>query len=273
MPKVYVGAYEKSLKGKATPVKALSVAPLAAPVASEFAETVTLWPTLRSPAPISTSNKYDAFSGFDDDDETEVVKALAALSPNVMKSSDRSLPQRVKRYRQRDARPLDVAHVNAIARDVRQGKITLPEVDLESDAEFTCLWALVDSGAGANVARKSHFPHSEPVDAPAITLSAANGELIPNIGAHRVYSRHRDGTQTSRVFYHANVDMPILSVTELTQEGESGTETRFRKRDGIMVDNATGRRRHFLKRKGVYFIKLYAKKSGHQNSGFTQPEM
>ena len=115
--------------------------------------------------------------------------------------------------------------------------------------------------------------HSEPVDAPAIKLSAANGEIIPNIGAHRVYTRHRDGTLTSRVFYHADVDMPILSVTELTQEGESGTEVRFRKKDGLMVDNSTGRRQHFVRRKGVYLIKLYVSKTGSTNSGFTRPEM
>ena len=276
VPKDYVGAYEKSLASqsstKRTAVKALSVAPVTSP-APEFDETVSLWPTLRSPAPIATSNKYATFADSDDEDETEVVKALAALSPNVMRSSDRSLPQRVKKSRQRDSRPLDVAHIKAIARDVRQGKITLPEIDLESDAEYTCVWALVDSGAGANVSRKTDFPNSEPVEGPAIKLSAANGEIIPNIGAHRVYTRHRDGTQTSRVFYHADVEMPILSVTELTKEGESGTEVRFRRKDGIMVDNTSGRRQHFVKRKGVYFIKLYVNKPGSNTSGFTRPEM
>ena len=85
-----------------------------------------------------------------------------------------------------------------------------------------------------------------------IKLNAANGEVNPNIGTHRVYTRHRDGTLTSRIFYHADVDMPILSITELTQEGESETEIRFRKKDGLMVDNSTGRRQHFVRRREVY---------------------
>ena len=274
VPKDYVGAYERSLKDKPknTPVRAVGVSSMSeAP--TEFRETVPLWPTLKSPVPISTSNKYAVFSDDDDDDdESEVVKALSALTPNVTTSSVKSKPQSVRRSQLRD-RPLDFAHVNAIARDVKQGKINLPEVDLESDAEYTCLWALVDSGAGANAARKRHLPLAEPVAAPAITLSAANGEVVPNDGAHCVDSMHRDGTKTSRVFYHANVDMPILAVSELTKEGEHGSEIRFRRKDGIMIDNATGRRQHFVKRKGVYFIKLYVRKSGGANSGFTRPVM
>ena len=276
MPKDYQGAYEKAMAAKkATQIKAAIASPtLSSNDGAEFAETNhLLFPTLKMPPPkppVVTSNHYAAFSdGDDDDDESEVMKALAALTPNITKASAKTSQAK----RSKSNRPLDVAHVNAIAKEVKQGKISLPDVDLDSDAAYTCLWALVDSGAGANVARKNHFKKSQRVVAPDISLSAANGEIIPNDGAHSVETVHRDGTTTSRIFYMANVDMPILSVTELTKEGSLGSEVRFRKRDGLMVDNATGRRHHFVKRKGVYFIKLYVPNDSEHHSGFSRPDM
>ena len=73
-----------------------------------------------------------------------------------------------------------------------------------------------------------------------MTLSTANGEIIPNGGAHCVETMHGDGMNSSKVLYMANVDMPILAVTELTKEGTFGSEVRFRKKDGLIVHNATG---------------------------------
>ena len=63
--------------------------------------------------------------------------------------------------------------------------------------------------------------------------------------------------------------MPILAVTELTKEGELGSEVRFRIKDGVIIDHLTGHRLHFVKRKGVYFMRLYFRKS---KSGFTGPD-
>ena len=50
--------------------------------------------------------------------------------------------------------------------------------------------------------------------------------------------------------------MPIMAVTEITQEGEFGSDVRFRKKDGYIEDNHTGRRQHVVKRRGVYFMKM-----------------
>ena len=275
MPKDYMGAYEKSLKSRATPVRALDVA-YDEPSLNEHSETVKLWPTLRSPAPVVTRNKFRALNDFDsdDDDESEVLKALSALTPKVSLASEKALPQRVKKGQHKVERPHDFARLCAIARDVKAGRIQLPDVDLETDDEYTCLWALVDSGAGANVARKDHFPNAVPVDAPSITLSTANGEILPNAGAHMVRTMHRDGTQVSRKLYRANVDMPILAVTELAQEGNHGSEVRFHRNHGVVIDKETKKRQHFLRRRGVYFMKLYVPKSPKSNngtSGFTRP--
>ena len=65
--------------------------------------------------------------------------------------------------------------------------------------------------------------------------------------------------------------MPILSVAELSQEGSEWSSTRFRKLDGLIEDNVTQQRQHFVKRKGVYFMKLYTKRSEGNSTGFGRP--
>ena len=123
------------------------------------------------------------------------------------------------------------------------------------------IWALVDSGAGANVARREHFKHSHRVNAPAISLTVANGEVLPNRGARSVSCYDRSGFQKTRVFYEAPVEMPILAVTELAQEGDNGSEVRFRLSDGEIIDTSDGRKVPFVKRMGVYFMMIYFPKN------------
>ena len=83
----------------------------------------------------------------------------------------------------------------------------MPDVELADDDEYSYVWALVDSGAGANVARRGKFPNSKPVGAPPIKLTVANGESMPNTGARKVTFVNPDGLKRTRSFYEANVDM------------------------------------------------------------------
>ena len=135
------------------------------------------------------------------------------------------------------------------------------------------MWALVDSGAGANVAKRSSFSESVPVKAPTITLSTANGKALPHAGAHRVTSYTSDGAQVNRVFYDANVEMPILAVSELTKEGLTGSDVLLQQRSGYIRDLTTGQQQQIVKRRGVYFTQMYIRKSGKHSidSGFTRP--
>ena len=71
--------------------------------------------------------------------------------------------------------------------------------------------------------------------------------------------------------YEAPVEMPILSVTELSKEGKDGSEVRFRHKDGDIIDNATGKKCHFVKRMGVYFMRLYFPKSPGSNDVMARP--
>ena len=258
VPSNYEGAYERSMK-KTSKV----VAPvMMAEELSEHEETLPMWPLLKSSVPpIHTKNNFQIFESDtddDEDDEDSVVRSLHALTPNVHLAKDRARSQREKRNR---SKPMDINYLKLIARQVKNGEMNLPDIDLETDEDFEYVWALVDSGAGANVARRKHFSNFKDIDAPAISLTIANGEVMANTGAGEVTTHSRNGKATKRVFYEAPVDMPILSVAELSKEGELGSEIRFRTKDGIMVDNLTKDRTHFVKRKGVYFVRLYMRKN------------
>ena len=93
---------------------------------------------------------------------------------------------------------------------------------------------------------------------------------MPNSGAMRVETRSKEDIVTNRVFYKAPVEMPILAVAELTKEGLLGSTTGFRQRDGYIENNHDHRRQHFVKRKGVYFMKLYTQRKSSR--GFVRPE-
>ena len=222
------------------------------------------------PKPIPTSNKFrDLDSEDEDEDESEVVKALSEFTGNIQMLSHKSQSQKQKKAM--SGHVLNVAYLNSIAREVKSGKISLPDIDLTNDTEYTNVWALVDSGAGANVARKNHLPHSDPVDAPAISLTAANGSALPNRGARAVTTMGKNGVSTTRRFYDADVEMPILSVAELSDEGSEGSDVRFRRRDGYVEDNKSGSREYFVKRRGVYFTKLYVPRINDRITGFARP--
>ena len=89
--------------------------------------------------------------------------------------------QRVKKSNQKPM--LDIAYLNSIAQQVRSGVIHLPEIDLDDDVSYAHVWALVDPGAGPNVARLDQFVSSAPIDAPPISLTVASGDSLPNKGA------------------------------------------------------------------------------------------
>ena len=263
-----MGEYEKSLKAKTTSVKAINVE--AVPQSAEFAETCKLWPMLSSPIrPTKTCNRFSTFTDLndhDDVDEDEMVHALAQISSKVTigKAS-----QREKKSSQKPV--LDIAYLNSIAQQVKSGVISLPEINLDDDDSYAYVWALVDSGAGANVARRDQFVSSEPIDAPPISLTVASGDTLPNKEARQVTFVNPDGTTRKRIFYEADVDMPILSVAEISNEGDAGSEVRVRKRDGFIEDLHTGQKLSIIKRKGVYFVKLYMPKDDSESkSSFTR---
>ena len=70
----------------------------------------------------------------------------------------------------------------------------------------------------------------------------------------------QEGIVKTRIYYEAPVEMPILSIAEISQEGNQGSSTMFRQKNGYVEDNETLMRQHFVKRKGVYFMNLFVKR-------------
>ena len=172
VPKDYEGAYERSLKksGSVPVTPVMTSGPLRPNV--EHPETdMTLWPMLTHPSVLKRKppsapvmplvNKFEAFTSDSSDDEEDeeesLVKALNSMTPHVAMASDRS---RSQKERKRNSKRVNLAYLNSVAKQVKSGKIALPDLDLETDSEFEYVWAMVDSGAGANVARREHFSSS-----------------------------------------------------------------------------------------------------------------
>ena len=223
-----------------------------------------LWPLLtasksakRPIAPVtSIQNRYksllDEDDSDDDDDESEIVKALSQLTSKI------TIGKRKNQSKSKDG--LDIARISAIAQKVVKGEIKLPDLNLDNDDEYVCVWALVDSGVGVNCAKKGQFSAAVTSDAPAVMLTTADGSYMPNEGAIKVTTMSKEGISIDRVFYQAPVDMPILSVAELSKEGPLGSKTSFSLRDGFVKDKQSKMKQHFIKRKGVYFMKLYTRR-------------
>ena len=228
------------MKAQETTTAALTVSNVSDAPGPEFEETY-MWPLItakgkiKRPAPAATSlkNRFDAFgdkgNGPDgeDDDETEMIKALSMITSNI-------------KIKNKKSKGMTMARIASIAQRIAAGDLKLPGLDLGHNDENDCCWALVDSGAAVNVARKGQFAKACPAEAPPIILTTANGAKLPNSGAVRVVKKSKEGSETSRIFYEAPVEMPILAVAELTKEGPVGSTTGFRQRDGY-VENVLRR--------------------------------
>ena len=102
-------------------------------------------------------------------------------------------------------------------------------------------------------------------------MATASGEELPSRGVFRLAAKSSEGHDIIQNFEDADVDMPIMAVTELAGNGELGSDVVFRKSDGAIVDvksNATSR---FVRRRRVYFMKLYVPKNRPSESDFTRP--
>ena len=265
VPKDYKGAYEKHMEKSGKTVSAITVKS-----EPDDHEETYLWPRIRAPPPLPTSvsNKFSALCDFDpdDDNESDVLQALAQLTSKVQVG-----PKLTQSQNRKAKKSLDMTRIQSVAKKIQSGELTLPDVELESDDEYQCVWALVDSGAGVNCASKTQFPDAEPISAPEVQLTTAGGETLPNKGAMRVTTTSQEGIIRERIFYDAPVDMPIISIAEVSQEGSDGSSTQFRKLDGFIEDNATHEKQHFVKRKGVYFMKIFVRKKRANEMDFGRP--
>ena len=67
--------------------------------------------------------------------------------------------------------------------------------------------------------------------------------------------------------------MPNISIAEESRLGKNGSNTQVRRLDGYIEDLATKERQHFVKRNGVYFMKMFVKRKPDKPGavGFGRP--
>ena len=221
-----------------------------------------------SPCNFNHSNSFadifDQDSYGDEDDEEQMVKALSEIA-TVKVGPKVSQKQRCKN------KPIDHRTISSIAKKVRSGHFNLPDLKLNNHKGYTASWALVDSGAGRSCAkRRGHYGNASSTLRPSsVKMATASGEELKSRGCFDMQLMTQEGNVINSTFEDADVDMPILAVTELAANGLQGSDDIFRMHDGSIVDlkkNATSR---FVRRKGVYFIKVFT--PNDNMSGFTRP--
>ena len=97
----------------------------------ELVETY-LWPMISAPAPpgmprsppTATRNRYDDLTDFDDE-ESEVVEALAQLTSHVQVKTDKSQSRRKSK---RNNGEVDMAQIKSVAQQVISGEIRVPDL-------------------------------------------------------------------------------------------------------------------------------------------------
>ena len=179
---------------------------------------------------------------------------------------------KIWREQQRKAKPLTKLQISAIARRVRDGIMDLPNLDVESNDDYAAVWALIGSGAGKSCANKTkHFPFVETSNRPSqARMATANGQELKSRGTFKVHAMTSEGQVISPEFEDADVDMPIVAVNDISKED---TEVVFRQDQSELVDIETGRKSRFIKKRGVYFMKVYYKRDQchDEQPGFTRP--
>ena len=222
------------------------------------------------PCDVTHGNSFAALfdNDEDEDDESKILDALKHISSNITYG-----PKVTQKNRKTAKKNLSKSTIAQLARLVKSGKLNLPDLDLESNEDFEAVWALVDSGAARSCARRdSHFgrtvTHLQPSN---VKMATANGEELKSRGCFRLDALSAEGNRISQTFEDADVDMPIMAVTELSANGDIGSQVVFNEQDGQVVDQRTQATSKFYKRRGVYFMKLYILKDKSNDMDFHRP--
>ena len=213
------------------------------------------------------TNSFQAIFDESDDDEAQVLNAIKQFSAKI------TVGPKLSQKKRKAQRPIDKYSVSQIAKLVRTGKLNLPDLELESNEDYEAVWALVDSGAARSVARrKTHFSktvtHLEPS---SVRMATASGEELKSHGCFKLSALSTEGNAVVQTFEDADVDMPIMSVGEISSNGELGSNVLFGEHDGHIIDIQTSATSRFHRRRGVYFMKLFVPRNKSADPDFTRP--
>ena len=265
LPKDCEGAYERFLKANnKNPASALTSAqedaaeiitsfqPAREPAQQEHAETVPIFAVVEHPGPHSTASYFQAIAS-QDEDYTDLINAVNNLTQKIQLG-----PKPGQKVRK--ATRLSKEKIASIAKDVQDGKITLPELDLPTDSDYVRVWALVDSGSSVHVVNASKiFPKATIAPPPKghKGFTGAGGHRILHKGTVQTVVQTQEGKDRRISWKHADVEMPILSTHELAR---NGSRLEYDELDGVIRNKATGDETKFYQTGGVYFVPLLVSK-------------
>ena len=105
----------------------------------------------------------------------------------------------------------------------------------------------------------------------SVRMATASGEELKSRGCFKLTALSAEGNEVTQTFEDADVDMPIMSVGELSSNGTLGSTVLFSEQDGHIVDIKTDAASKFYKRRGVYFMKIFVPKDKNLSPDFTRP--
>ena len=98
-------------------------------------------------------------------------------------------------------------------------------------------------------------------------LTTANGQRVKGKGEFCVDATTAEGHKTKTRFVDADVDMPIMSVSQICEGGSEGSDVVFDDLGGTITDRKSGRKTRFIERQGVYFLALMVRRSPDDSDG------
>ena len=283
LPKDYKGAYEvwleENKKPHAAVVAALQVAQEecdhviaslkpaqaeepAPAAAAEHAETqqprfFAMTTTETSHNPFVHPTQWDEFANTDDD-HNDLIEAFSELTSNITTGPPQTQRQRKGILK---APRLTPERIAAIAQDINDGKLTLPEVECAHDSDYIAIWALVDSGSTVHaIDAEKLLPKAKRHPPPRghSGFKAANGGRIPHRGFVDTVVKLQEGDIRTIRWSDTKVELPILSTQQLAR---NGSKLEYDETEGHVIDKQTGHRNRFIAAAGTYFIQLMVPKN------------
>ena len=133
-----------------------------------------------TPNPFVHPTQWDAFTS--DPDHSDLIESVSEITSNIKIETSNSMSQK---QRQNAIPKLTTKMIAAIARQVNDGAIKLPDLDCNGDEDFFAIWALVASSSSVHAIDADKLLPNAPKKAPPKGhkgFRAANGETIPHGG-------------------------------------------------------------------------------------------
>lgn len=177
----------------------------------------------------------------EDKDYSDLVSSFENLTSKI--SIGQKLSQKQKR-----ATRLSPQRFAAIAKAIEDGKISLPDLDLPSDKDYTAVWALVDSGSAVHVVDSSKtFPNVKVQPPPANHkgFAVAGGTRIKHGGFVTTDAVTNEGQHKTITWKNAAVALPILSAHELARDGH---RVNYDENESYIENKRTGEITQFIQK-------------------------